>query len=138
MAPYLFIIAMQYFSDLLDKQVTLGTLTPHQHCSSPLITHLVFADDLFIFSRADTQSAETILQVLNDFAGVSGLQPNPSKSAIFFAGYSTDTRRQIIAKMGIPTGQLPIKYLGIPLISKRLTFQDCTPLLEAIALKIQS
>lgn len=136
-APYLFILAMQHFSDLLDQQVAQGKLTPHQHCSNPLITHLTFADDLFIFAKAEIQSAETILQVLDQFAGVSGLQSNHSKSAIFFAGSSTASHSQITGLLGITAGELPVKYLGIPLLSKRLTFQDCMPLLEAITQKIQ-
>ena len=35
-------------------------------------------------------------------------------------------------------GTLPIKYLGAPLISTRLTTRDCRPLIEKITKRVES
>lgn len=38
----------------------------------------------------------------------------------------------------MPLGSLPIRYLGIPLVSGKLSFHDCNPLLEKINKKVQN
>ncbi|KAL0455517.1 UNVERIFIED_CONTAM: hypothetical protein Slati_0890900 [Sesamum latifolium] len=41
-------------------------------------------------------------------------------------------RQAILDLMGFQEGSLPIKYLGVPLISSRLTIADCQPLIDKI------
>ncbi|GLT59033.1 hypothetical protein SLA2020_318790 [Shorea laevis] len=55
----------------------------------PPINHLLFADDVMIFSRANNQEAETILRCLSSYSAWSGQHINLAKSAIFF---SSNTR----------------------------------------------
>ena len=46
----------------------------------------IFADDLLVFTKPETQSLLKFKQVIGDFAKVSGLHINNSKSVIYIAG----------------------------------------------------
>ena len=85
----------------------------------------MFADDLFLMAKANAKSLSTIRETLNAFAEMSGLRPNMAKSEIFIAGVLDEDCSAIANVIGIPLGQLPVKYLGVPLISTRLTTTDC-------------
>lgn len=76
------------------------------------ISHVAFADDLFILNGAHSESLQIILNTLKQFYGFSGLQPNLLKSAIYFAGVPTLSRLSFSDLLGNPKGTLPVKYLG--------------------------
>lgn len=103
-----------------------------------MLNHLVFADDIFLFCRGETKSVELLNMGLRLFSSVSGLQPNLSKSCCFFANVPTNVQQQILQLTGFQLGELPIKYLGLPLITSKLNALDCQPLLERFCAKIQS
>lgn len=56
MAPYLFLLVMEAFSGLLKANTVNSDFQYHDRCERPQITHVCFADDLFILSRADVAS----------------------------------------------------------------------------------
>lgn len=60
------------------------------------------------------------------------------KSLCFFAGTPNVMQRKIANMMGYRIGELPVKYLGMPLITTRLTKRDCNPLLETTRNKIKN
>jgi len=47
-------------------------------------------------------------------------------------------KSEIINCLGFNSGTLPVKYLGVPLISTRLTHQHCMPLIERITSRIKN
>ena len=75
--------------------------------------------------------------ILDQFALLSGMNINYSKSAIFFGGL-VKHRQWITSHLGLTMGDLPIRYLGIPLISKRLSVGACSPLIQAVTRRLQS
>ncbi|XP_050238237.1 uncharacterized protein LOC126687724 [Mercurialis annua] len=75
----------------------------------------------------------------NSFAfhsGLSVLSLNENKSCIYFSGLREDIKSCIMHELGFSEGTLPIKYLGMPLISKRLSKEDCRGLIEKITKRI--
>jgi len=58
----------------------------HWRCKKDNISHLCFADDVMIFSKADVNSIRMIRTVLTEFQDLSSLYPNPNKSDIFLSG----------------------------------------------------
>ncbi|KAL0278057.1 UNVERIFIED_CONTAM: polyprotein [Sesamum radiatum] len=60
------------------------------------------------------------------------LKVNPTKSQIFFSRAVQQERQQILDYLGFQEGSLPVRYLGIPLTSSRLTIADCRPLIDKV------
>ncbi|XP_059284803.1 uncharacterized protein LOC132038097 [Lycium ferocissimum] len=68
----------------------------------------------------------------------SRLIANLDKSVVFFGGIKDTEQQQILDILGFSQGTLPIKYLGIPLSSKRLNVGQCAQLLEKMLGRITS
>lgn len=102
------------------------------------MTHLCFADDHMVFMDGHKRSIEEVLKIFNVFATMSGLQISVEKSTIFIAGVFDRDKESISLSFPLSMGQLPMKYLGLLLMTKRMTIADCNPLLEKIRLKISS
>ncbi|GAV73258.1 zf-RVT domain-containing protein, partial [Cephalotus follicularis] len=75
---------------------------------------------------------------LNLFFEASGLAISKMKSSIFFCNTNSGTRRVIIRTTQFQEDTLPIKYLGLPLITKRLSKHDCAPFIERILARANS
>lgn len=89
LSPYLFVLAMEVFSRIMENGTRAGSgFKYHHRCSKLNLTHLCFADDLLIFSEANLVSTSIIKQVLEDFEQLSGLKANLSKSSLFCSGVS--------------------------------------------------
>lgn len=74
----------------------------------------------------------------DDFFLYSGLKPNLDKSIIFFAGVRDVERNQLSHILPISGGELPVRYLGVPLITTRLHAYDCKVLIDKITNRVQS
>lgn len=70
--------------------------------------------------------------MLNEFSTLSGLKCNPAKSTVFCIGVSQVVKDRILGCLQMKEGKLPVRYLGVPLISSRVTAADCSVLLEKI------
>ncbi|WP_423242514.1 reverse transcriptase domain-containing protein, partial [Vibrio vulnificus] len=78
-------MVMEYLSRTLQLRCT-SPFSYHVGCRDLGITHVMFADDLFCFSKGDRQSVQILCDCLDHFYRVSGLQLNAAKSKIFFSG----------------------------------------------------
>ncbi|XP_050227608.1 uncharacterized protein LOC126677161 [Mercurialis annua] len=124
---------------LLKRKTREGTgFNYHKGCKEINLNHLCFADDMFIFSKGDIQSIQIVNDTLKTFAEVSGLNPNHQKSIIFFNGVSATQKIEILRIIGFQEGSLPVKYLGLPLISTRLSKEHCSGLIQRITGRVNS
>nr|GEY78953.1 putative RNA-directed DNA polymerase, eukaryota, reverse transcriptase zinc-binding domain protein [Tanacetum cinerariifolium] len=82
--------------------------TYHRNCSRLELVNLCFADDLFLFAYGNANSARVIMELLEEF------------------------------KLILPfeEGRLPVKYLGVPLVSSRMIYKDCKELIEKVQHRI--
>lgn len=136
LSPYLFVISMHVLSKLLDKSAAERRMGYHPKCKNLGLTHLSFADDILVFSDGNSRSIESILEVFNTFAAISGLLMSVEKSTIFCAGVDDEARQGIQAQYGLAVGVLPVRYLGLPLLTKRMGKNDYQPLIEKIKKRI--
>jgi hypothetical protein len=81
-SPYLFVLAMEGLSLLLEEIAHSHLFAFHPICNLIRLHHLCFADYLLIFSEGSIDSVQAILAALNEFEELSGLKANPSKSSI--------------------------------------------------------
>ncbi|XP_059316204.1 uncharacterized protein LOC132067084 [Lycium ferocissimum] len=100
------------------------------------ITHLCFADDLLLFARGDESSIRLLHDKFSLFSEASGLKANLAKSQVYFGGVDDNTKATILSILGYEIGELPFKYLGLPLSTKRLTILQCKPLVNKITARI--
>ena len=138
LSPYLFVICMNVLSHMIDKAAVTRNIGYHPKCKNIGLTHLCFADDLMVFVDGQRRSIEGIIHIFQEFAGRSGLKISLEKSMIYLAGVSDQNRDTITANFPFATGHLPVRYLGLPLLTKRMTAADYAPLLENIRGKISS
>lgn len=66
---------------------------------------------------------------------MSGLKISMEKSILFMAGNTIQRRDDIQNHFQFATGALPVRYLGLPLLTKRMTILDYLPLIEKIRKK---
>nr|GEV62489.1 hypothetical protein [Tanacetum cinerariifolium] len=131
LSPYLFTLVMEILTLILQRRVRMSeTYRYHNHCEELQIINVFFADDLFIFARGDVDSARVIIDSLDEFKLVSGLVPSIPKSTTFFCNVLNHVKISILNIMPFSEGELPVKYLGVSLISSRLLNKDCKVLVE--------
>lgn len=138
LSPYLFLFVMEVLSNLLVIAANAGRIRLHPRCSDPKITHLLFADDLLIFSNGSRWSINGICSVMDKFKRMSGLSINPDKSHIFFGGYAGISAQVIADISGFSIGTFPTRYLGFPLNPSRITMATLQPFIDKIIGKLHS
>ncbi|CAA7031264.1 unnamed protein product [Microthlaspi erraticum] len=136
--PILFVLIMNVLSLMLNKAAVEGSFDFHPGCEDLQLTHLCFADDLLIFLEGSERSLHGVLSVLSAFERISGLGINLQKTSMFCQGVDMDSLDRIKALFNLEASSLPIRYLGLPLSSKKLSFADCDPLLTLIQKKFDS
>lgn len=68
--------------------------------------------------RGDLESAEGVQNILKFFYNFSGLKINPSKCV------EESVLEDIQRLTGFERSRLPVRYLGVPLITRKLSFGD--------------
>ena len=139
MSPYLFVLIMDTLSQIIISNIHHAPhFKYHWRCDKLAISHLCFADDLLLFFNGDAHSALVMKKSLDDFYTFTGLCANPSKSCIFLTSVSEEASNQICQVLQFNIGTLPLKYLGVPLITTKLKKRDCTDLVQKITARILS
>ncbi|CAL1356365.1 unnamed protein product [Linum trigynum] len=129
---------MEVFTCLLDNSAAKGLFPYHPMCKGIKLTHLCFADDLLVFSDGSNNGIQEMQQVLEQFKKVSGLKSNPSKCEVFFGGLDKEEKKIRAARYGYKLGEFPVRYLGVPLISGKLSLSSCQSLIDKIVAKVKS
>ncbi|GKD83620.1 RNA-directed DNA polymerase, eukaryota, reverse transcriptase zinc-binding domain protein [Tanacetum coccineum] len=136
-SPYLFTFVMEVLNLLIKENIEERRgFKHHIGCKNLKITHLCFADDLLVFCHGDPESVKVMKKSLDEFSGFSGLLPNLQKSTIFFGGLSSAEQQSILYIIPFPIGKLPVRYLEVPLLTKKLSINDCKPLISKVKTKI--
>ena len=138
LSPFLFLIAMEAFSRSLSKAALHPRYDFHPKCKGINLSHICFANDIFIFAEANVTSVEIIMDELEKFEAFYGMQVNKQKSDVFFVGVNDNVKATILNMTRFSMGSLPVKYLGVPLISTKLSHSDCIPLMDKMMARIQS
>lgn len=137
LSPYLFILGMDLLSRSL-AQLVQGRLLQGVRMapSCPPITDIVYADDLLLLGRAQTQEALQIKQALEAFSAVSGQQIGPAKSSIWFSRPTGPLERMNIAAIfGVNREIVSSSYLGAPIITNAQGFDF---LIERVSSRLNS
>ncbi|KAJ9542514.1 hypothetical protein OSB04_029020 [Centaurea solstitialis] len=138
-SPYLFTLVMEGFSMILKQCIAEAmSFSFHQGCEKMNITHLCFADDLFVFTGGNLASVDVLKRALEIFKVKSGLEPNLAKSEIFFCNVTPDVKAAILHSLPLQPGTFPIRYLGVPLSPTCLQVSDFSPLIDKVRGRIHN
>lgn len=119
LSPYLFVIATNMLSLLLNKAAADLKIKYYHKYRKSKLTHLCFADDLLIFTDGSLSSVQNVLQVLREFELCSGLAVSVQKFSFFASGLTQQELDEIKVSTGMPNRTLPVSYLGVPLCTKK-------------------
>ncbi|GJS13862.1 RNA-directed DNA polymerase, eukaryota, reverse transcriptase zinc-binding domain protein [Tanacetum coccineum] len=75
-------------------------------------------------------SLKVVRKSLEEFSLVSGLNPNLGKSTIFFRSIKDRDELDLLEILPFKCGKLPVRFLGVPLLAKRLGVMDCKVLTD--------
>ncbi|GAU34127.1 hypothetical protein TSUD_66060 [Trifolium subterraneum] len=101
LSPYLFILVTECLTALIHRAVGRGDLHGVRVCrGAPEVSHLLFADDCFLFCRANVAEVNELMRILHTYEQASGQEINLGKSEVFILGV------RLVLGTGI--------YLGLP------------------------
>lgn len=107
----------------------------HPRCKSLSLTHSCFSNDLIVFVEGSKQSIEGALSVFEEFSVWSywrSVWRNQQFTwLVFLKKWSS-----ILTYFPFAEGDLPVKYLGLPLLTKGMKKKDYLPLTEKIRARI--
>lgn len=118
LSPYLFMLCMNVLSSRMDKAAMDKCFGYHPLCKRLSLTHLCFADDLLVFVEGLKRFIEGVISFFDGFAVESGLRISLEKSTIYMAGLTQSDKEFILSDFPFEPGALPMRYLGLPLLTK--------------------
>ncbi|GAU35928.1 hypothetical protein TSUD_69610 [Trifolium subterraneum] len=116
LSPYLFILVTECLTALIHQAVGRGDLHGMRICrGAPEVSHLLFADDCFLFCRANAVEVNELMRILHTYETASGQEVNLLKSEVFISrnmsqAAKEDLSRILGVKLVLGTGI----YLGLP------------------------
>ncbi|XP_021732105.1 uncharacterized protein LOC110698909 [Chenopodium quinoa] len=104
----------------------------------PEISHLLFADDSLLFTRANRRECSNIVDILNQYEAASGQKINYEKSNVPFSkGVETEKKEEMIGILKMKQVERHGQYLGIPNIAGRSKRGVFEALLNRVWKKLQ-
>ncbi|XP_019234713.1 PREDICTED: uncharacterized protein LOC109215147 [Nicotiana attenuata] len=103
--------------------------------------NIFLAQELMIycyFLGGDVEFVATLNRCFMEFSDAPGLQANKEKNSIYFGGVAQGVQDQILKFLGFLKGELPFKYLVIPLATKKISLMQWQPLINKMVSRITS
>ncbi|WJX78916.1 hypothetical protein P8452_62093 [Trifolium repens] len=138
MSPYIFVLCMDKLTHLIAESVDSGNWHPLKAGrSGPPISHLMFADDLFLFGKATDMNMKAITDTLDRFCDLSGQLVSVEKTSVLFSrNVNHDTRGVLLNQSGFREASSLGKYLGIRLVGRAPRRSDFEHLVSKVKLKL--
>ncbi|GKC44979.1 RNA-directed DNA polymerase, eukaryota, reverse transcriptase zinc-binding domain protein [Tanacetum coccineum] len=83
-----------------------------------------------LIEKTYSKTVSVLKKAIDEFSDISGLLPSIPKSTVFFGNVEDFAMARILKVMPLNLGTLPVKYLGVPLISRRVFSKDFQPLID--------
>lgn len=139
LSPYLFLLCVEGLSYAINKSAEGGRLSGCKiHALAPAVTHLLFADDNFLFCKANIEEVQELKLILERYEMYSGQAINFQKSGIYFsANVRLDKQQNIKDLVGVYSDLIEGCYLGLPSLIGRSKKQVFNFLKDRLWTKIQ-
>lgn len=139
LSPYLFLIAANVFSTLMNKAVSSKALVGiRMKRKCPIVSHLLFADDSLVFLEATATYCSNFWDLISCFSAASGLEVNAQKSSLFFSLNTPQVlKEEIKTLLGMNEMDSNAKYLGLPTFWGKSKKESLAFVKEKVMKKIQ-
>lgn len=139
-SPYIYIMCAEGLSSIIRRNEDMGLI---HGCTiargAPTISHLLFADDCYLFFRATKTEADVVKRILRRYENISGQKINYAKSSITFSSNTSDgCRKEVCEHLEVNAIQNPSKYLGLPMFIGRKKVETISFLAEQVEQKLQA
>ena len=136
LSPYIFILCLEYLSLKIFEACSNKLWKPIKASRSGLaFSHLFFADDLLLCSKAYVECCHAISEVLDDCCQLFGQKESLLKSKVLFSpNVLTKLHSSLCGIVGVSSTPNLGKYLGFPLKSCGRSSNDLTLLLRRFKL----
>ncbi|KAL8100581.1 hypothetical protein AgCh_032729 [Apium graveolens] len=116
LSPYLFILCAEGLSSLISsyerRKLIHGCKVAR---GAPVITHMLFADDSYIYCRASLEEANRVMELLRTFKVAAGQKINLDKSSVFFSKNTrSSVKEEVLDSLGMQMADERSHYLGLP------------------------
>ncbi|XP_041999848.1 uncharacterized protein LOC121749336 [Salvia splendens] len=99
---------------------------------APVITHLFYADDIIIFSRAHREAVKKLVGCLDHYIVVSGQLVNNGKTHFYLANDHMEFADMVGEVGGFQRGVMPFTYLGVPIFRGAMRAYHLLPLRQRL------
>jgi hypothetical protein len=139
-------ISLMLFNIVADMLVIMIERAKNDGLIEGVIPHLVdgglsilqYADDTILFMKHDLEKAQNLKSILSAFEQLSGLKINFYKSELFYFCDAQNEVNEYADLFGCGQGQFPMRYLGIPIHYRRLTFAEWKLVQERLQKRLSS
>ncbi|GAU31848.1 hypothetical protein TSUD_114590 [Trifolium subterraneum] len=116
LSPYLFILVTECLTALIHQVVGRGDLHGVRICrGAPEVSHLLFADDCFLFCRANVAEVNELMRILHTYETASGQEVNLAKSEVFISRNMSQAAKEDLSRiLGVKLVLGMGIYLGLP------------------------
>ncbi|GAU38028.1 hypothetical protein TSUD_395880 [Trifolium subterraneum] len=100
LSPYLFILVTECLTALIHQSVGRGDIHGVRICcGAPEVSHLLFADDCFLFCRANVVEVNELMRILHTYAQASGQEINLVKSEVFISRNMSHAAKEDLSRI---------------------------------------
>ncbi|PNX97917.1 ribonuclease H [Trifolium pratense] len=105
--------------------------------NGPMVSHLMFADDLLLFGEAKEEQMKCVIDTLNKFCTLSGQEVSQEKTSIYFSkNVSREMRNKLLRISGFKEANSMGRYLGVPLLGRAPKRNDFQYLVDQVETKL--
>ncbi|XP_042477679.1 uncharacterized protein LOC122059038 [Macadamia integrifolia] len=127
----LFIIVEEVLTRGLSRLVQENNLkTIHGPRGFPTPAHILFADNIFIFSNASSRYVCNLRDFLLKYHEFSRQSINFEKSKLFLGKIASSCKQSIDATLGIPICNFTTRYLGVEIFKGRVKKEALLPVMD--------
>ena len=137
-SPYLFILGQEVLSRLIEYDLNKKNIAGiKSSISGPTISHVMYADDIVLFSKALRKDAANLVRILEKYCTWSGQAINRSKSGVYFSKHThSQDRRAIKSILQVNNLKKDAVYLGAPMLLSKAPSKDFAFLQDKLESKL--